>query len=72
IICTAFSNGKTHDFSLFKKSKIGMNEELELLGDKGYQGIKKIQTNSRTPLQKKTESSRIIFKSATGKIQNYY
>jgi len=30
IICTAFSNGKTHDFSLFKESKIGMNKELEL------------------------------------------
>jgi hypothetical protein len=52
IICTAFSNGKTHDFSLFKKSKIGMNEELELWGDKGYQGIKKIHTNSRTPIKK--------------------
>ncbi|MEG4501972.1 transposase family protein [Microcoleus sp. F10-C6] len=52
IICTAFSNGKTHDFSLFKKSKIWMNKELELLGDKGYQGIKKIHFNSRTPLEK--------------------
>jgi hypothetical protein len=52
IICTAFSNGKTHDFSYFQKSKIGMNEELKLLGDKGYQGIKKIHTNSRTPLKK--------------------
>ena len=52
IICTAFSKGKTHDFSLFKKSKIGMNEEVELLGDKGYQGIKKIHTNSRTPVKK--------------------
>ena len=52
IICTAFSNGKTHDFSLFKKSKLEMNEKLELLGDKGYQGIKKIHTNSRTPLKK--------------------
>ena len=30
IIYTAFSNGKTHDFSLFKESKIGMNKELEL------------------------------------------
>jgi hypothetical protein len=28
IICTAFSKGKAHDFSLFKKNKIGMNEEL--------------------------------------------
>ena len=52
IICTAFSNGKTHDFSLFKKSQLGMNQNLELLGDKGYQGIKKIHTNSRTPLKK--------------------
>ena len=52
IICTAFSNGKTHDFSLFKKSKMGMNKELELLGDKGYQGIKKIHNNSRIPSKK--------------------
>jgi hypothetical protein len=29
-----------------------MNEELELLGEQGYQGIKKIHTNSRTPLKK--------------------
>ena len=29
-----------------------MNKELELLGDKGYQGIKKIHTNSRTPIKK--------------------
>ncbi|MEG4026670.1 transposase family protein, partial [Microcoleus sp. S13C4] len=52
IICTAFSNGKTHDCSLFKKSKMGRNKELELLGDKSYQGIKKIHNNSRTPLKK--------------------
>jgi hypothetical protein len=29
-----------------------MNEEVELLGDKGYQGIKKIHTNSIRPLKK--------------------
>lgn len=58
IICTAFSAGKTHDFSLFKKSKIRMNEELELLGDKGDQGIKKIHKNSRIPI-KKTKSKEL-------------
>src|SRR4028119_1176545 len=58
IICTAFSNGKTHDFSLFKKSKMGMNKELELLGDKGYQGITKIHTNSRTPI-KQTKNKKL-------------
>ena len=29
-----------------------MNEELELLGDKGYQGIRKLHNNSRTPIKK--------------------
>jgi hypothetical protein len=29
-----------------------MNKELEFLGDKGCQGIKKIHTNSRTPVKK--------------------
>jgi hypothetical protein len=33
-----------------------MNKELEFLGDKGYQGIKKIHTNSRTPLKKKSKT----------------
>jgi hypothetical protein len=29
IICTAFSNGRTHDFSSLKKSKIGMDERMK-------------------------------------------
>jgi hypothetical protein len=37
---------------LFLKSKIWMNEELELLGDKGYQGIKNNHNSSRTPIKK--------------------
>ena len=35
-----------------------MNEELELLGDKGYQGIKKINNNSKT-LIKKTKNKEL-------------
>ena len=35
-----------------------MNQDVELLGDKGYQGIKKIHTNSRTPL-KKTKNKKL-------------
>lgn len=53
IICTAISSGKVHDFKIFKTSKISINENTELLGDKGYQGIKKIHKNSRTPIKKK-------------------
>ena len=29
-----------------------MKEEIECLGDKGYQGIKKIDENSKTPIKK--------------------
>jgi DDE superfamily endonuclease len=35
-----------------------MNQKLELLGDKGYQGVKNIHTNSRTPL-KKTKNKKL-------------
>lgn len=52
-----------------------MNKELKILDYKGYQGIKKIHTNSRTPLKnqkQKTDSSRKIFQSATSKRENYY
>ena len=42
IICTAFSQGKTHDLTLFKNSKTHFNKEIECLVDKGYQGIQKI------------------------------
>ena len=39
IICTAFTQGKTHDFTLFKNSKTHLNKKNECLVDKGYQGI---------------------------------
>lgn len=42
-----------HDFRLFKESKIGVNSEIEVIGDKGYQGIQKIHQNSHTPHKKK-------------------
>ena len=33
IICTAFSQGKTHDLTLFKNSKTHFNKEIECLLD---------------------------------------
>lgn len=44
--------GKVHDFRVWKESQIGIGEKTELLADKGYQGIKKIHPNSRTPIKK--------------------
>jgi IS5 family transposase len=52
IVCVAVREGKIHDFRIWKESQIGIGEKIELLADKGYQGIKKIHSNSRTPIKK--------------------
>lgn len=46
---TNFTNGKTHDFKLFKESKIVLNKEIKLLADSGYEGINKLIKNSEIP-----------------------
>jgi hypothetical protein len=56
IICTAFTNGKCHDFRLFKKSKTYINPKIRAITDTGYQGLKKIHANSDLP-KKKTKKS---------------
>lgn len=48
IICTAHGTGKEHDFKLFKRSNVKLLSQVEILADKGYQGIKKIHDNSYT------------------------
>ena len=49
IIATAFANGSTHDFGLFRESKIVMAHQVLCLADAGYQGLADLHTNSRTP-----------------------
>jgi DDE superfamily endonuclease len=49
VICTAFSNGKKHDFKLFKGSKVRWTKDRLGITDSGYTGIKKLQRNSRLP-----------------------
>jgi hypothetical protein len=49
IICTAHGRGPTHDFDLYKESKLGLHESLEMLADSGYQGLDKLHEKSRTP-----------------------
>lgn len=49
VICTSFSNGKKHDFKLFKESKVRWTKERCGITDSGYTGIKKLQSNSRLP-----------------------
>jgi IS5 family transposase len=52
IICTAHSKGRVHDFQIWKNSQIGLDKEIECLGDKGYQGLQKLHFNSKTPFKK--------------------
>jgi len=52
IICTTFTNGKRHDFRLFKESKVYVLKEIQLNTDTGYQGIAKIHANSVLPKKK--------------------
>lgn len=49
VICTDFSNGKKHDFKLFKDSKVRWTKECVAITDSGYTGIKKFQKNSKLP-----------------------
>jgi hypothetical protein len=52
IIATAFGNGSTHDFRLFKENYAGMAQDILCLADTGYLGIDKLHTNSRIPAKK--------------------
>ena len=52
IICTAFGNGRRHDFKLFKKSKTYLHPDLKCAVDTGYQGIAKIHVNVEIPKKK--------------------
>jgi hypothetical protein len=52
IICTNFSNGKRHDFRLFKESKVHLHPSIKLMTDSGYQGIKNLHANTDLPKKK--------------------
>ena len=49
IIATAFGNGSTHDFRVFKENYAGMAQDILCLADTGYLGINKLHANSQIP-----------------------
>jgi hypothetical protein len=49
IICVQQARGKTHDFKLFKRSKLPLNKNKKVKFDSGYQGAVKIHSNSELP-----------------------
>ena len=56
IISTAITNGKRHDFRLFKESKTRIHPDIKVLTDTGYQGIAKL--HSRCELPKKRSKNK--------------
>jgi len=58
ILKTNFSNGKKHDFRLFKESRPLIKTSTEIQGDTGYQGIEKIHANSSIP-HKRTRNAKL-------------
>lgn len=56
MICTNFTNGKRHDFRLFKESGVHIHPNIRSLTDTGYQGIHKLHKNSELP-KKKTKKN---------------
>jgi len=52
IICTNISNGKCHDFKVFKKSGVKIFESIKALTDTGYLGLQKIHSNTSMPKKK--------------------
>jgi IS5 family transposase len=52
ILCTAYGQGKEHDFKLYKKSRLRIKKEVKCLADKGYQGLEKHHGLSQTPKKK--------------------
>jgi len=49
IICTHQARGKTHDFKLFKNSKLPINKKKHVKADSGYQGLQQLHSNSELP-----------------------
>jgi len=45
------TNGKTHDFALYKKSEVRISPKTKAKTDLGYLGIKKLHTNSEHPIK---------------------
>ena len=49
ILAAACGKGREHDFRLFKRSKLRVRPDTELLADSGFQGLAKLHAKSRTP-----------------------
>ena len=52
VICTSFSNGKRHDFRLFKESRVHLYPKIRALTDSAYVGMKRLHAKTEMPKKK--------------------
>ena len=52
IVCTAVTMRNTHDFKLFKKSRLPIKKETTVCVDTGYLGLAKFHKNTEIPKKK--------------------
>jgi hypothetical protein len=57
VLCVHVAHGKVHDLRLFKQSGLKLASDTILLGDKGYLGIAKDHSCSRTPYRRPPKGS---------------
>ncbi|MFP3033579.1 MAG: transposase family protein [Wolbachia sp.] len=85
-MCTAFANGKQHDFRVFKESKVRMLSTTKVLADAGYRVCKNFTKMFNWPIEnrksilyqkiKKTEnkslfSQRVVVENVIGLLKRF-
>jgi len=53
ILCISVGKGKQHDFKMLEESKVHFSPRIQVIADKGFQGLKKLHTNSVMPIKAK-------------------
>ncbi|WP_434658544.1 transposase family protein [Sulfurimonas sp. NW9] len=53
IVCIAVAMTNTHDFKLFKESKLPVKKKTIFCVDTGYLGLSKLHTNTEMPKKKR-------------------
>ncbi|MGL5925219.1 transposase family protein [Chroococcidiopsis sp.] len=57
IVCIVVDKGRTHDFKLFKRSRMPLRPSQLCLADQGYQGLSKLHRGACTPTKKPRKQS---------------
>jgi hypothetical protein len=53
-----FSEGKKHDFNLFKESNLPFQQNQKIIVDSGYTGILKLFPNALVPIKRNSKNNK--------------